>query len=317
MTGGPPLRAAAGQTRLVALLLFGALAAYEAVAYLRFEGPLFVDFFGLWSWGRFVAVEGTAGLYDPAVMHRFQQALDPLYAESYYPFLYPPIILLLLAPLARLDYEAARLLWTAATLAAFLLALPQRQRLLGLVAPATVWCLVGGQNGLLTAALMIGGARLVPARPMLGGALLGLLAYKPHLALLIPVALVASGSARRWRAVAACGAAATAAAMASAVAFGPAVWMDWLRAQGASWTTIEAYVGDRAGYGPTVTAGLSHLGIGGGADAVDRGHQFLVAGIAAEADADGGTRLGIAEPERAQQLCAAQPGAARGAFAAA
>src|SRR5205823_10538220 len=62
-------------------------------------------------------------------------------------------------------------------------------------------------------------------RVWLAGILIGLLAIKPHLALLFPVALIAAG---RWRTIAA--AAATVAAMigASLLAFGWPVWAAFL-----------------------------------------------------------------------------------------
>ena len=69
-----------------------------------------------------------------------------------------------------------------------------------LAAPAVFINAVGGQNGTWTAALFGGGLSLLERRPLLAGGLLGLLIYKPQLALLIPVALLAG---RHWRAFAA------------------------------------------------------------------------------------------------------------------
>ena len=67
-----------------------------------------------------------------------------------------------------------------------------------LLAPASLINLLYGQNGFLTAALLVGGIRLAPSRPLSGGVLLGLLAYKPQFGLVVVVALVA---ARLWRAI--------------------------------------------------------------------------------------------------------------------
>lgn len=246
------------------LLLFGLIAVAEAWAYAGQNGPAFSDFFGIWSWSRFIALEGTATLYDPAALHRFQQALDPLYTDQHYPFLYPPTYLLLIWPLAHLPLGAARWLWSGATLAAFLLALagPRwRPRLLvaGLVAPATVLCLICGQNGLLTAALMIGGLRNASARPILGGALLGLLTYKPHLAALVPVALIAAGL---WRCLAAAAVTAALCVAATSLLFGADLWARWLGAQSADWATIDSFIATHLGMIPTVSAALRQLGCG-------------------------------------------------------
>ena len=56
-----------------------------------------------------------------------------------------------------------------------------------------------GQNGLLTAALVIGAAIALPKRPLLSGLLVGCLIIKPQLAILYPLAFVAG---RQWRAFA-------------------------------------------------------------------------------------------------------------------
>src|SRR5438874_1214094 len=56
-----------------------------------------------------------------------------------------------------------------------------------------------GQNGFLTAALLVGGFGLLRRQPGFAGALLGVLTYKPQFWLLVPIALTA---ARQWRAFA-------------------------------------------------------------------------------------------------------------------
>jgi hypothetical protein len=83
---------------------------------------------------------------------------------------------------------------------------------------------VGGQNGALTAALLGGGLCLVDRRPIVAGILFGLLAYKPHLALLLPFALIAG---RRWLTIGATGATVMALVAASAIAFGPDRWSEY------------------------------------------------------------------------------------------
>ena len=57
-----------------------------------------------------------------------------------------------------------------------------------------------GQNGFVTAALLGGALIFMERRPLLAGGLIGLLSFKPHLGILIPVALVAGG---HWRVIAA------------------------------------------------------------------------------------------------------------------
>ncbi|HIP79334.1 MAG TPA: DUF2029 domain-containing protein, partial [Kiloniellaceae bacterium] len=68
-----------------------------------------------------------------------------------------------------------------------------------LLAPATFICLAGGQNGFITAALLIGGIRLMRSHPILAGILFGVLTIKPQLGILLPFALLA---ARQWTVIA-------------------------------------------------------------------------------------------------------------------
>jgi alpha-1,2-mannosyltransferase len=89
--------------------------------------------------------------------------------------------------------------------------------------PAVFWTIGLGQNAMLTASLIGAVTLLIDTRPRIAGGLLALLCYKPHLALLAPVALAARG---QWRAVAALGVAAIVAL--SVAAFGLAPWHAYL-----------------------------------------------------------------------------------------
>jgi alpha-1,2-mannosyltransferase len=90
-----------------------------------------------------------------------------------------------------------------------------------LVSPAAAWVALTGQNTFLSLALFYGGFRLLDSAPAAAGILLGLLAYKPQLWLLVPLALVA---ARQWRALAWTLGTVAALALASLAVFGPDLW---------------------------------------------------------------------------------------------
>ena len=103
----------------------------------------------------------------------------------------PPSILPIIAWLGALNYGLAFALWCAGGLALLLAAAWPLSRkpglaLLILFSPAVVVCLDAGQNGLFTAALLVGGLRLADRRPILAGVLLGLANFKPQHGLLIP-----------------------------------------------------------------------------------------------------------------------------------
>ena len=119
-------------------------------------------------------------------------------AGEHNPFPYPPIFLLMLAPLGGLRRAAAFALFMGATFVFYLWASIGGRwrawpRLLGaLAAPATGVNLIFGQTGFLAGGFMLGGLALAERRPIAAGVLLGLLAYKPQLGVLVPVALVAA-----------------------------------------------------------------------------------------------------------------------------
>jgi hypothetical protein len=120
---------------------------------------------------------------------------------------YPPHLALLVLPLGFLPYTLAYGVWTLGGVIALAAAgraagLRGAWLLLLLGAPACAIALWGGQNGLYTAALMLGGWALRDRRPWVAGLLFGLLTVKPQLGLLVPVLLMIEG---RWRVIAAAG----------------------------------------------------------------------------------------------------------------
>ncbi|HEY2445487.1 MAG TPA: glycosyltransferase family 87 protein [Rhizomicrobium sp.] len=84
---------------------------------------------------------------------------------------------------------------TAAAFAVAIGAIARRwEAVLGACAsPAILITAFSGQNGFLTAALLGAFLLCLPGRPILGGILLGLMTYKPQFGLLIPLALICGG----------------------------------------------------------------------------------------------------------------------------
>lgn len=187
---------------------------------------LFGDFFAFWTFAKF-AISGNAGqIYDLAQLTDFQRGLG-LQGASY-PYPYPPVFLLLIWPFGLLPYLWGSLLWIVTTFAAYVAAAMGgnwRSRVLVLLfAPATLVTIIFGQNGFLTAALLVGGMRLVSARPVIAGVLLGLLSYKPTLAAIIPPALIAAGL---WTTLTAACATILVLVGASIFLFGASLWHQW------------------------------------------------------------------------------------------
>lgn len=192
--------------------------------------PFGDDWVNYWSAG-YLALHGRAAeIYNLPAFHTFQQTIVGSPLDGYH-YSYPPVMMLLTVPFALIPYVPSLFVWLSASWYAFYralkLAMPGRSvLLLALAAPAVLINAVGGQNGCWTAALLGGGLSLLERRPYVAGALFGMMIYKPHLAVLVPVALLAG---RQWRAIA--GAALTAGAILglSYLIFGPELWAHYAR----------------------------------------------------------------------------------------
>lgn len=161
--------------------------------------PLGTDFISFYAASKLALIGHPAAAYNLAAHHAAETAI--FHRDiGYSAFFYPPMFLLICAPLAGLPYLASLVAWLGVTGAAFLATMRAWfVRELGwptvLAFPALLINLGHGQNALLSAALLGAGSMWLDRRPVLSGLALGLMAYKPHLGLLIPVALVAGG---RW-----------------------------------------------------------------------------------------------------------------------
>jgi alpha-1,2-mannosyltransferase len=178
--------------------------------------------------------EGKLALvYDIGAFSQYQSMLYPdrfPATETFRPFLYPPIWLLMLLPLGLMAVTKAYGVFMAAT-AALASAVEARRDMWGWLAvvtsPAAVWVVLAGQNTFLSVALLYGGLRLLERSPAAAGALLGLLAYKPQIWILVPLALLA---ARQWRALAWTVGTVAMLSLLSLAVFGPALWIAFLEA---------------------------------------------------------------------------------------
>ena len=266
------------------LLAVVALAATAHGAVDAFGRPLGVDFSGIWVAGREVLAGAPTRPFDhPA--HAAAQAAAFGASDGFLPWPYPPYFLAVAAVLATLPYLAALALWQGGTLALYAGTVGLAVRGAGLrgrdvviaalAFPAVAINAMHGQNGFLTAALLGGGALLVPRRPLLAGVLLGLTAYKPQFALLWPLALLAG---RHWRAFGS--AAATVAAMTAATlwAYGDAPWRAFLA--NLAWTrTVILERGGLESY--KLESAFAAVRLGGGSVAQAYALQAVVALVAA------------------------------------
>jgi arabinofuranan 3-O-arabinosyltransferase len=164
--------------------------------------PLAADFLSFWSAGLLAQGGHAAQAYDWSIMHALQGRLMHHTASGFLGWAYPPLFFAVAMVLALLPFGMAFLGWVGASLALYAAAVARiardrRAALFALAAPASLACIVAGQNGFLTGALMACVLLQLEARPILAGLLLGLLTFKPHFGLLFPVALLFGGY---WRA---------------------------------------------------------------------------------------------------------------------
>ncbi|HKS88570.1 MAG TPA: glycosyltransferase family 87 protein, partial [Stellaceae bacterium] len=214
-----------------------------------------------------------AQLFNGDQFTDFRNALFANWLSSpspFVPWVYPPSFLLLMLPFGALPFVASYAAFQAVT--ALLLALALNYRadrpearplvmVLALIGPAAAMNFGWGQNAFLATALLVGGFRLLPTRPVLGGIVLGLLTVKPQFWILVPVALVA---ARQWRALVWSLIAAAALAAASAAVFGIDLWRQWLElALGGYWQSDAKWVGYARVWGMSVFATLFSTGVPG------------------------------------------------------
>ena len=167
--------------------------------------PLGYDFMAFWSAARLVLAGRPEAAFDGAAISAVQHQAVPFLPNIWFPWHYPPIFLLAVTPLGLLPYPAALVLFVLGTAALWALLLrrilPDRRAWLAAAAtPAGLITLLDGQNSFLTAALAGFALVLLERRPRAAGVLVGLLALKPHLAPLFPLALLAAG---KWRSIAA------------------------------------------------------------------------------------------------------------------
>lgn len=223
--------------------------------------PLGADFLGFWSASTLTHAAGWSAPYDLA---RLQAAQTALLGRPVAPFLwlYPPVALMLVWPLALVGYGPAFVLWGGGQLALAwcvlrrILRHPLAFRLL-LAFPATFLSLAGGQNALLSASLLGLGLLALGRYPLLAGLAFAGLCYKPHLGLMIPVALLAGG---HWRAFVAAGVGVLGLAAASLGVAGLDSWQAYFAEAGFARRVLEDG-GVDWGKMASVFAGLRLLGL--------------------------------------------------------
>jgi hypothetical protein len=168
--------------------------------------PVGSDFSSFYSASRLALAGGSP--YDQKALYQMEREIFGI-GTPYYGFSYPPIFLLLLCPFAVFSYAIAFAAWQLVTFGFYvgsMLVLRKRAGrhlsedacFLPILAFTAVFVnLVSGQNGFVMAGLFALAFAFLAEQPLMSGFFFGLIAIKPQLGILIPLALLAG---RHWKA---------------------------------------------------------------------------------------------------------------------
>ncbi|HWA01354.1 MAG TPA: glycosyltransferase family 87 protein [Caulobacterales bacterium] len=183
--------------------------------------PLFGDYIAFWSAGK-LALAGHADQVHntQALFAQHKVAIPHLTVVA--PWNSPPTWLLVCAVFAVLPYPAAAIAFLIFSAVIYFIAarkiLPDARALLfAATLPAAVYEIGSVQVGIIIAGMAGLAILWMDKRPIAAGALMGLLTFKPHLAVLWPVLLILSG---RWKAFASAAGSAIVFALTAGLVFG-------------------------------------------------------------------------------------------------
>lgn len=199
------------------------------------------DFVAFYAAAEAITQGATADIYTPEIFRKLLLEVGPPLEGYTLDWLYPPSYYFLVAPLSLTDYIPGYILWTGLGLLAFLFVLrgtgaSKLTLYVVLASPGVYQAVITGQNGFLTATLLVLAALYPDKRPIVAGLAAALLTVKPHLGVLLPLAYLAGGM---WRAffVAALGTAAL--VTASVFVFGAGSWMAFHTEAGGAWAYLN------------------------------------------------------------------------------
>jgi Glycosyltransferase family 87 len=181
------------------------------------------DFISFWAAAKLALTGNFAGIYDIEQHRAVQIAVIDL--DGKMPFPYPPPYILAVLPFGLLSYPMAHAAWVITTGSAYVAAarkLVPGAGWLAVAFPPVIICGIIGQNSFLAAAIMMFALASVGPKPFKAGLIFGLLIFKPHLGLLIPIALIAG---REWRIFAGATVSTVGLILGSVLLFGWASWV--------------------------------------------------------------------------------------------
>lgn len=232
----------------------------------RAGNPVGGDFVTFWSAGSLLLEGQPEAAWDLELIHAAESAAlgVELSSDAAYGWFYPPPAILGAGLLALVPYALSLTLWLGLSTLLYVLVCrairPDSLSLgLALAFPGLFQNLIHGQNGCLTLALLGGGLMLLERRALLGGAVLGLLVFKPHL---LPIAALALLCGRRWLALAGMTSSAAALCTVSWLLLGEGAWQAFLDTLPLALSIVDHAGPEWWSKMPSTAAALRLLGLG-------------------------------------------------------
>jgi len=198
--------------------------------------PRQMDFVCFWAAAKLVLSGHADWAYDVTAHKAVQESVGA--TGGIMSFLYPPPMLLLVAPLAILPYTVSVgfyvVIGFAIYLAVALRLWPNARWQIAAFPPTMVSALIG-QIGLVTGTIFLAASYQLQKRPFWAGLVFGCLIIKPQTALLLPVAFVAG---RQWRAIGGAACSTSALLLAACIVLGPQVYLAMIHAAPAYSTLV-------------------------------------------------------------------------------
>ena len=158
------------------------------------------DYIAFWS-ASHLALSGHPELaYNSKILH--ETSKTAVHNAPNFHWLYPPTYQAIILPIALLDYKLSFFIFISISFLALFTATIKSINnipiIIALAFPAIYSVIYYGQNSFLTTALTILALINIERRAILSGITLGLLTIKPHMAIVLIIALIAG---RHWRAL--------------------------------------------------------------------------------------------------------------------
>jgi hypothetical protein len=198
-----------GGNRVALTLAFGVVALALILDVAIRNDPISVDFHTYLAAAQVGINDGWSHIYDQGLVAIQQKAIAP--AQIAQPFLSPPTVALLTAPLAGLPLNLAYVVWALFTFGVFAVALAWSgvstawSRWIAVVGALAPWFVMHAVNvgqvvPLVAAGTVVAWRLLRDRRDVLAGLALLTILLKPNTAILVPIALLFAGRTRAFAA---------------------------------------------------------------------------------------------------------------------